>query len=58
MTKKETVKLANAAADELVKRFCMEDELQYKTPPAKNPWNKRRVCGALPSGNYVHVFKD
>jgi hypothetical protein len=45
-----------AAADALVRKFVAEDAILYGTPTAKNPWNRKRVCGGLPSGGVAHVF--
>lgn len=44
------------AADLLVKKFVAEDAKQYQTPAEKNPWNRPRLVGQLPSGDHAHVF--
>ena len=43
-----------AAAQALVDKFVAEDAAKYGTHV--NPWSKPRVCGQIPSGEYVHVF--
>lgn len=43
-----------AAADALIAKFIKEDAENYGTHV--NPWSKPRVCGQIPSGEYVHVF--
>lgn len=42
-----------AAADALVAKFVKEDAEKYGTHV--NPWSAPRVCGQIPSGEYVHV---
>ncbi len=44
------------AASRLVKQILDEDAKRYGSKPESNPWNKPRVCGQIPSGEYVHVF--
>lgn len=44
------------AASVLVARFAVEDFAKYGTPHNENPWNRPRVVGQLPSGEYAHVF--
>lgn len=44
------------AASALVAKFVKEDVAQYKTPADKNPWNRKRVVGQLPSGEHAHAF--
>jgi hypothetical protein len=43
-----------AAAQALVAKFVKEDAEKYGTHV--NPWSRERVCGQIPSGEYVHVF--
>lgn len=43
-----------AAVDALIAKFIKEDAEKYGTHV--NPWSKPRVCGQIPSGEYVHVF--
>ena len=45
-----------AAAQRLVDRFVTEDVAKYNSKRAENPWNRKRVVGQLPSGEYAHVF--
>lgn len=45
-----------AAAQFLCQQFLAEDEAQYGTPRDVNPWGRKRVCGGLPDGSFVHVF--
>lgn len=42
------------AAQALVNKFIAEDAEKYSTHV--NPWSKPRVCGQIPSGEFVHVF--
>ena len=42
------------AAQALVAKFVKEDAEKYGTHV--NPWSLARVCGSIPSGEYVHVF--
>lgn len=44
-----------AAVAALIDKFCREDLKEYGTPTEKNPWNKPRVCGTLPSGDVAHI---
>lgn len=44
------------AADQLVNKFALEDLKQYGTPPEKNPWLGKRVCGEIRNVGTVHVF--
>ena len=44
------------AASALVARFVTEDFTKYGTTHDKNPWNRPRVVGQLPSGDFAHVF--
>lgn len=44
------------AASELVRKFCAEDFDNDGTPIEHNPWNRPRVVGQLPSGDFAHVF--
>ena len=41
------------AAQALVDKFVKEDADKYGTHV--NPWSRERVCGQIPSGEYVHV---
>ena len=43
-----------AAVDCLIAKFVLEDKERYGTQ--RNPWQDKRVCGQLPSGDYAHVF--
>jgi hypothetical protein len=43
-----------AAAQALVDKFVKEDAEKYGTHV--NPWSRERVCGQIPSGEYVHVY--
>lgn len=45
------------AADALVARFIAEDQKQYGSPPASNPWGFKRVVGGTKEG-YAHVFVE
>lgn len=44
------------ACNQLVAKFVKEDAARYGSE--RNPWSKPRVCGQLPSGDYVHVAAD
>lgn len=45
-----------AAAQALCDKFAAEDLASRREPPTLNPWNLRRVVGALPTGGCAHVF--
>lgn len=44
------------ACSQLVAKFVKEDAARYGIE--RNPWSHPRVCGQLPSGDYVHVSAD
>lgn len=44
------------AANLLVRKFLIEDQEEYGTPAAENPWRKSRVTGCLPDGSFAHVY--
>lgn len=44
------------AAAQLVAKFVAIDAKLYGTPAEKNPWNRPRVIGCLPTGAYAHVY--
>lgn len=44
------------AAGLLCARFVAEDAKQYGSDPKTNPWARKRIMGAIPSGDVVHVF--
>lgn len=43
-------------ADSLVAKFVALDAKEYGTSSEKNPWNRKRIIGSLPSGEMAHVF--
>ena len=45
-----------AAAQFLCQQFIASDEKMFGSPRATNPWGRKRVCGGLPDGSFVHVF--
>ena len=47
-----------AAVKGLIHKFIDEDRRLYGSDPMKNPWNTEFVTGALPNGDWVHVFVE
>jgi hypothetical protein len=45
-----------AAVDALIAKFVTDDAARYGCE--KNPWQSDYVTGALPGGDYCHVFVD
>lgn len=47
-----------AACLALRRQIADANAKQYNTKAENDPWMRPMVCGALPSGEYAHVFKD
>lgn len=51
-----TEEVHRAAAMALCEKFAVEDFRHDGQPAESNPWKRDFVSGAIPSGEYVHVF--